>query len=99
MSTVAAIDCGTNSIKVLVGDVRADGTLDVVLRDSRVVRLQRLHPRSIAKAPISTILVPRPQTSGFPVNPVSGVALLEWARGVIDDVIDVPAPASATTKE
>ncbi|QSR32520.1 exopolyphosphatase [Nocardioides sp. S5] len=39
MSTVAAIDCGTNSIKVLVGDVRADGTLDVVLRDSRVVRL------------------------------------------------------------
>ena len=39
MSTVAAIDCGTNSIKVLIGDVRADGTLDVVLRDSRVVRL------------------------------------------------------------
>jgi exopolyphosphatase/guanosine-5'-triphosphate,3'-diphosphate pyrophosphatase len=39
MSTVAAIDCGTNSIKVLIGDVRTDGTLDVVLRDSRVVRL------------------------------------------------------------
>ncbi|GAA1438386.1 Ppx/GppA phosphatase family protein [Mycobacterium cookii] len=39
MSTVAAIDCGTNSIKVLIGDARADGTLDVVLRDSRVVRL------------------------------------------------------------
>ena len=39
LSTVAAIDCGTNSIKVLIGDVRADGTLDVVLRDSRVVRL------------------------------------------------------------
>ncbi len=39
MSTVAAIDCGTNSIKVLIGHVRADGTLDVVLRDSRVVRL------------------------------------------------------------
>ena len=71
----------------------------VDLPDSRVVRLQRLHPRSIVKAPISTILVPRPQTSGFPVNPVSGVALLEWARGVIDDVIDVPVPVSATTKE
>ncbi len=36
---VAAIDCGTNSIKVLVGSRRGDGTLDVVLRDSRVVRL------------------------------------------------------------
>jgi exopolyphosphatase / guanosine-5'-triphosphate,3'-diphosphate pyrophosphatase len=38
-STVAAIDCGTNSIKVLIGTARPDGTLDVVLRDSRVVRL------------------------------------------------------------
>ena len=37
--TVAAIDCGTNSIKVLIGTVRDDGRLDVVLRDSRVVRL------------------------------------------------------------
>ncbi|MFM6850879.1 MAG: exopolyphosphatase [Terrabacter sp.] len=36
---VAAVDCGTNSIKVLVGRVRDDGTLDVVLRDSEVVRL------------------------------------------------------------
>lgn len=36
---VAAIDCGTNSIKVLVGRVRTDGGVDVVLRDSRVVRL------------------------------------------------------------
>ena len=36
---VAAIDCGTNSIKLLIGRRRDDGTLDVVLRDSRVVRL------------------------------------------------------------
>jgi exopolyphosphatase/guanosine-5'-triphosphate,3'-diphosphate pyrophosphatase len=36
---VAAVDCGTNSIKVLLGRVRDDGTLDVVLRDSEVVRL------------------------------------------------------------
>jgi exopolyphosphatase/guanosine-5'-triphosphate,3'-diphosphate pyrophosphatase len=36
---VAAIDCGTNSIKVLVGRVLDGGRLDVVLRDSRVVRL------------------------------------------------------------
>ena len=36
---VAAIDCGTNSIKVLVGEVSEDGGLDVLARDSRVVRL------------------------------------------------------------
>jgi transcription-repair coupling factor (superfamily II helicase) len=73
----------------------------VDLPDSRVVRLQRLHPRSVVKAPVSTILVPRPQTAGFPVQPVGGVALLEWARAVIDEVIDPPAPATpaAPTKE
>ncbi|CUR57007.1 Transcription-repair-coupling factor [metagenome] len=73
----------------------------VDLPDSRVVRLQRLHPRSVVKAPVSTILVPRPQTAGFPVQPVAGVALLEWARGVIDDVVVPPAPATpaAPTKE
>lgn len=73
----------------------------VDLPESRVVRLQRLHPRSVVKAPVSTILVPRPQTAGFPVQPVAGVALLEWARGVIDEVIDPPAPAApaAPTKE
>ena len=38
-ATVAAIDCGTNSIKLLIGTVRDDGQLDVALRDSRVVRL------------------------------------------------------------
>ena len=36
---VAAIDCGTNSIKLLIGSRRPDGTLDVVLRESQVVRL------------------------------------------------------------
>ena len=38
MSTVAAIDCGTNSIKLLIGE-HADDGLVVKLRDSRVVRL------------------------------------------------------------
>jgi transcription-repair coupling factor (superfamily II helicase) len=87
-----------------VGEVTVAGKYvrfaPVQLPDSRVVRLDRLYPRSIVKAPVSTILVPRPQTAGFPVRPVSGVALLEWARGVIDEVIDVPAPSpAAATKE
>ena len=37
-TTVAAIDCGTNSIKVLICSV-GDGASQVLLRDSRVVRL------------------------------------------------------------
>ena len=36
---VAAIDCGTNSIKLLIGRRASDGTLDVALRTSQVVRL------------------------------------------------------------
>ncbi len=39
MTTVAAIDCGTNSIKLLIMRVGSDGASEVILRDSRVVRL------------------------------------------------------------
>ncbi|RYC09650.1 transcription-repair coupling factor [Nocardioides zhouii] len=71
----------------------------VDLPESRVVRLERLHPRSVVKPPVRTILVPRPQGTGFPVRPVAGVALLEWARGVIDEIIapPTPPPAAPTT--
>ncbi|MEP9363780.1 transcription-repair coupling factor [Nocardioides sp. CN2-186] len=60
----------------------------VDLPESRVVRLNRLYPKSIVKAPVSTILVPRPQTAVIGGQPISGIALLEWARHVIDSVID-----------
>ena len=60
----------------------------VDLPDSRVVRLQRLYPKSVVKAPVSTVLVPRPQTAVVGGRPLAGVALLEWARTVIDTVLD-----------
>jgi transcription-repair coupling factor (superfamily II helicase) len=60
----------------------------VVLPDSRVVRLQRLYPKSIVKHQVEAILVPRPGTPGQLGKPIEGVALLEWARQVIDAVID-----------
>jgi transcription-repair coupling factor (superfamily II helicase) len=86
--------------QVGVGEVTVAGKYvrfaPVDLPESRVVRLQRLHPKSVVKVPTRTILVPRPQGSGFPVRPVAGVALLEWARGVIDDIIAAPAPVAAT---
>jgi transcription-repair coupling factor (superfamily II helicase) len=64
----------------------------VDLPESRVVRLNRLYPRSIYTSQVGTLLVPRPQaTSAAQVlggRPIDGVALLEWARTVIDTVID-----------
>jgi transcription-repair coupling factor (superfamily II helicase) len=60
----------------------------VSLPESRVVRLNRMYPKSLVKAQVDTILVPRPISSGFPAKPLDGIALLEWARGVIDAVID-----------
>lgn len=53
---VAAIDCGTNSIKLLIGTVRPDGSVEVAVRESRVVRLGQgvdtsgeLHPDALAR--------------------------------------------------
>ena len=66
----------------------------VDLPDSRVVRLNRVYPRSIVKAPVSTILVPRPQTAVIVGKPIDGIALLEWARHVIEDIIDPSATSS-----
>ncbi|WP_300645623.1 transcription-repair coupling factor [Nocardioides sp.] len=65
----------------------------VSLPDSKVVRLQRLYPKSLVKPQTDTILVPRPQTAVIGGRPLDGIALLEWAKGVIDQVIDPPAPA------
>ena len=68
----------------------------VSLPDSRVVRLQRLYPKSIVKAPVSTILVPRPHHGGVMGKPLDGIGLLQWAHGVIDDIVD-PVDATAAS--
>ncbi|OFJ55781.1 Ppx/GppA phosphatase family protein [Mycolicibacterium grossiae] len=39
MTRVAAVDCGTNSIRLLIADVTEDGTLRDVHREMRIVRL------------------------------------------------------------
>ena len=84
-----------------VGEVTISGKFvrfaPVDLPESRVVRLQRLYPKSVVKPPVSTILVPRPQPSGVGQRPIDGIALLEWARLVIDSVIDPPAERAAHT--
>ena len=40
MSRVAAVDCGTNTVKLLVADIdTAAGTQDTLVREMRIVRL------------------------------------------------------------
>ena len=39
MRRVAGVDCGTNSIRLLIADVDADGHLHDVRREMRIVRL------------------------------------------------------------
>ncbi len=67
----------------------------VDLPESRVVRLLRLYPKSIVKAPVSSVLVPRPVTAAVGGYPIAGIALLEWARTVIDSVLDLGADSGS----
>ncbi|WP_340539661.1 transcription-repair coupling factor [Nocardioides sp. GXZ039] len=68
----------------------------VTLPESRTIRLQRLYPKSIVKPAVETVLVPRPGTPGATGRPLEGIALLEWARGVIDSVLD-PLPTQESS--
>ena len=67
------------------------------LRESQVMRLQRLFPRSVAKPQTRTVLVPRPMTARIGGQPVRDVELLDWCRAVLDAVVgdSVSAAASA----
>ncbi len=75
-----------------VGEVTITGKYvrfaPVDLPESRSVRLSRLHPGAIVKPAVHSVLVPRPQTAVVGGRPIAGIALLEWARAVIDAVID-----------
>mgnify|MGYP000432368523 CR=1 FL=1 len=48
--TVAGIDCGTNSIRLKIARVDADGMHEVVPRILRVIRLGRMWTRPIVFA-------------------------------------------------
>ncbi|HEX3815039.1 MAG TPA: transcription-repair coupling factor [Mycobacteriales bacterium] len=65
------------------------------LRESQELRLQRLYPKSLYKNTVSTVSVPRPLTGGMGSEPVRDVALLDWCRTLLDDVLG--APVAATT--
>ena len=56
------------------------------LPDSRVLRLQRLYPRSVVKDVAGHILVPRPMSAVIGGPPVKDTELLDWCSRVITDI-------------
>ena len=65
------------------------------LRESQTMRLQRLYPRSVVKQPVRTVLVPRPKTPGIGGRPLRDRELLDWSRGVLDALFELPAPSTS----
>ena len=78
---VAAIDCGTNSLRLLVADVGDDGRLTDVVRRMEIVRLGQgidrtgvIAPEAMAQAtsmekPAMQTLQPRPSKEPVPTCP------------------------------
>jgi transcription-repair coupling factor (superfamily II helicase) len=63
------------------------------LRESQVLRVQRLYPKSVVKQTVDTVLVPKPMTKSFGGQPLRDLELLTWARGLLEAVLE-PAPVA-----
>jgi transcription-repair coupling factor (superfamily II helicase) len=63
----------------------------VELPDSRVVRVQRLYPKTILKPTVRTMLVPVPKagasSGGFGGEPLRDIELLAWCAEVVRSVL------------
>jgi transcription-repair coupling factor (superfamily II helicase) len=57
------------------------------LRESQVMRLQRLHPGSVVKAAPSIALVTTPMTARIGGQPLRDQALLDWCRELLQTVV------------
>jgi transcription-repair coupling factor (superfamily II helicase) len=59
------------------------------------LRLKRLYPGSVVKAPSSIVLVPAPATARIGGQPLRDQPLLNWCREVLQTVVaDLNAPVS-----
>jgi transcription-repair coupling factor (superfamily II helicase) len=66
------------------------------LRESQALRLARLHPGSVVRAPTKTVLVTAPTTARIGGQPLRDVALLDWCREVLQVVVADLQVAAAT---
>jgi transcription-repair coupling factor (superfamily II helicase) len=65
------------------------------LRESQLLRLQRLYPGTIVKQTVDTVLVPRPKTARIGGTPLRDTALLTWGRELLDAVLGDSVAAAA----
>jgi transcription-repair coupling factor (superfamily II helicase) len=63
----------------------------VRLPDSRLVRLQRLYPKSIVKAATNTLLVAAPKTAPLGGRPLRDQELLKWSTDLVEALL-LPEP-------
>ena len=75
-------------------EVNAQGSFirfhPVELPESGQMRLTRLYPRTLVKAAVRTIMVPRPVTALMGGQPVVDTELLEWAADFIRAILPPP---------
>ena len=81
MTVAAGIDCGTNSIRLLVAEVAADGSLTDLTREMQIVRLGqgvdatgRLAPEAIERTRVALVGLPRHH------RPARGARRCGWSR-------------------
>jgi len=77
----------------VVGAGAAIRLAPLALRESQVLRLQRLYKGSSVKAVAQAVLVPRPGTGGLGSAPLRDRALLEWVRALLAAVAGEPPSA------
>ncbi|MCX4581653.1 transcription-repair coupling factor [Streptomyces sp. NBC_01481] len=74
-----------------VGEIVLQGTnirfAPVELRESQELRLKRLYPRTVIKAPTRQILVPRPTAGKIGGKPVVGRELLGWTGEFLTTIL------------
>jgi len=70
----------------------------VNLPESAQMRLTRMYPRTLIKAAVNTIIVPRPMTSLVGGTPVIGDDLLQWVAEFIHATLPItPEPMESTS--
>ncbi|MFJ9702665.1 transcription-repair coupling factor [Streptomyces fradiae] len=76
--------CGVGEIVLQGANIRF---APVELRESQELRLKRLYPRTVIKAPARQILVPRPTASTIGGKPVVGRDLLAWTGEFLTTIL------------
>ncbi len=76
--------CGVGEIVLQGANIRF---APVELRESQELRLKRLYPRTVIKAPAHQILVPRPTSGKIGGKPVVGRELLAWTGEFLTTIL------------